>query len=94
MTEIADDEVFIRTAVALWREVPDALVVLGPKARQPRLITGPAAEVWSLVGQPVAFGALVAALAEVHDVSPDVVRHDLQPVLRALHGDGAVERVT
>ena len=94
MTRIADDEVFVRTPATLWRAVPDALVVLGPQAPKPRLMTGPAAEVWGLVGRPVAFGAVVGALAEVHQVSPDVVRQDLQPVFRALHRDGAVEIVT
>ena len=93
MTEIADHEVYVRAPAALWRAVPDALVVLGPKARKPRLITGPAAEVWGLLGQPVAFGRVVGALARAHQASPDVVRRDLQPVLRALRRDGAIDLV-
>jgi hypothetical protein len=94
MTGIADDEVFGRVPAALWREIPGALVVLGPEARKPRLITGPAAGLWALMRKPVAIGAVVTALAEEHHASPDVVRHDLQPVLRTLRRDGAIEPVS
>jgi hypothetical protein len=93
MTDVADDVVVVRAPTTLWREVPDALVVLGPNARKPRLITGPAAGLWSLIGQPIAIGAVVAALADAHRASPDVVRDDLQPVLRTLRRDGAIEQV-
>ena len=94
MTEIADDVVFVRAPAALWRDVSDAVVVLGPNARKPRSITGPAAGVWALVGQPIAFGVVVASLADLHRAAVDVVRHDLQPVFRALQRDGALEIVT
>ncbi len=94
MSEVCDTDVFVRTTESLWRDLANGVVVLGPGARRPRLITGPAARLWSLVEQPMAFGAAVATLAAAHDVPDGVVRADLQHVLSVLRRDGAVELVS
>jgi hypothetical protein len=94
MSRITADDLLVRASSALWREVADGVVVLGPDARKPRLITGPASRVWSLVTQPVAFGDVVAALALAHHTPAAVVSADLEPVIGALRRDGAVELVT
>jgi hypothetical protein len=94
MSQITDDDVLVRAPSTLWREVLDGVVVLGPRARKPRLITGPASRLWSLVAQPVALRDVVAAMALAHHTPAAVVGADLVPVVRALHRDGALERVT
>ena len=94
MSQITDTDVLVRAPSALWRDVLDGVVVLGPGARKPRLITGPASRLWSLVAQPVAFGEVVAAMALTHHTPAAVVSADLAPVVRALRRDRAVELVT
>ena len=69
MSQIADDDVLVRAPSALWREVLDGVVVLGPTHANRDLITGPASRLWSLVAQPVAFGDVVAAMALTHHTS-------------------------
>jgi hypothetical protein len=93
VNDVADTDVLVRATPALWRDLTDGVVVLGPAAQRPRLISGPAARLWTMIEQPVAFGAVVAALAAAHDVTSDIVRADARKVLRALQRDGAVELV-
>lgn len=93
MSERHDERVVVRARSALWRTLDDALVVLGPAADKPRVITGPAASVWTLARKPVVVEDIVTGLAERHGTTPEVVRADVVRVVVVLLRDGALERV-
>ena len=84
MSQITDDDVFVRAPSALWREVLDGVVVLGPDARKPRLITGPASR--SVVARRVSRWPSVMSWPHGRwriTRRPRSCARDLQPVFRA-----------
>jgi hypothetical protein len=94
VTDRREGEVVVRARAALWRTIDDAIVVLGPNADKPRVITGPAAEVWTEAVTPTTLGRLVATLAARHSTPPEVVEADVRSVADLLMSDGALEHPT
>jgi len=81
-----------RAAGTLGRFLPDGLLLLGPTATEPIVMTGPAADVWGLVDTPISFEQVVSTLARRYDVAPPLVAADLEPVWDRLVTLAAVER--
>lgn len=88
-----DDQRYVRARAAMWREVTDGLVVLGPTAERPTHITGTAVLGWAHFERPTRFDQVVARLVEARGVDPAVVHRDLGQVVAALVRDGALELV-
>jgi hypothetical protein len=88
-----DDQRFVQARAAMWREVTDGLVLLGPTAERPTHITGTAVRGWAYFEQPVTFDEVVARLVEAYGADPAVVHGDLAEVVSALLRDGALEPV-
>lgn len=84
---------YVQARAAMWREVTDGLVVLGPSAERPTHVTGSAVRGWWHFARPRSFGEVVDRLAETHGAEHDVVRHDLAEVVAALVRDGALARL-
>jgi hypothetical protein len=88
-----DDQRYVQARAAMWREVTDGLVVLGPTAERPTHITGTAVLGWAHFERPTTFGAVVTRLVETYGADPAVVHRDLAHVVAALVRDGALESV-
>ena len=88
-----DGQRFVQVRAAMWREVTDGLVVLGPTAERPTHITGTAVLGWAYFERPTTFDEVVARLVEAYGADPSVVHRDLAQVVAALVRDGALESV-
>lgn len=78
-----------RARDVLWRVAPGFLVV----ATLDDVIheaSGPAPDIWQLIGAPIAFGELIAALADAHDLPPAEIRDDLTTFVTELVDRGLV----
>jgi hypothetical protein len=84
---------FERNPAALCRRLVDGVLVLGPSADEPLRISTPGDAVWDLLAEPLAPGALEEDLSQIFNVPVDVVRADIDPVLRALMVIGAIRPV-
>jgi hypothetical protein len=71
------DPRYRRNPHALVRHLPDGLLVLGPAAAEPIIVTGPGSALWSLLDEPRTLDDLVVALAAEFATDADTVRHDL-----------------
>jgi hypothetical protein len=87
------DVVWVQAADALWRELPDAVVVLSPAGddrREPLAISGPGAELWHVLAEPLTAAGAADALASVYDVDAETILGDLESVLAALVDAGVI----
>jgi hypothetical protein len=94
MTGAFDHGHLRRRAEVLWRRVTSGVVLLTPEAADVIEVTGPGAEIWDLLAEPITFGELTARLARDHESDAATVRRDVEPVLEELVARGAVEVVS
>lgn len=92
---LGDPEVWRRAPDVLWRQLADGVIVLSPGDTddQPTFVQASGAIMWELLATRTTVPDMVSILADIYDVNPSVVRADLEPVLLALEGRGAVERI-
>ena len=81
-----------RTETVLWRRVPGAVLLLGVDAREPIAVSGPGADLWELLDEPVAESAACAALRTLYDTDEATVAADVRQLLQRLEERGLVER--
>jgi hypothetical protein len=89
----ASHERFIRSADALWRNLPDGVLLLSPALEQPIAIIGSTAGVWSLLEHPRTLDGLALELAGRHGIDAAEVRGDVEATLRELHSHSLVKPV-
>ena len=75
---------WIRSERALFRRLPDGVVVLVLPDGEPELVTGPGGLLWDLLGSPRTLDELTDELAARYDHDRAVVRRDLEPTLDGL----------
>jgi len=83
-------DVLRRSADTLWRRLLGGVLLLAPDMDEPLRLSQPADVLWELLAEAIPFDALVAVLAEAHDVPADVVRNDLTPLVERLLAAGAI----
>ncbi len=91
-TELTRTTALVRTAGACWGWVDgrdeSQLALWSPQQRRLHLLNATAAAAWELVGQPLLIDDLVDGLAQTYQVSAEVVRADIEPVLHGLVAAG------
>lgn len=80
-----------RRADVVWRTAPGFLVVAAP-AGELSVVTGPGAEVWELLAEPIEFDEAVRVLGERFGVEVEVVRRDLESFVESMIAKGYVDR--
>ena len=82
------DDVIERSPTALWRSLPDRLVVLCDNDDVLTMM-GTAVDIWRLLEEPRAPRDLVAVLADGYGVDPQQIAGDVEAVLDQLVRSGA-----
>jgi hypothetical protein len=86
----ADHGALRRDPRAIWRALPDGVLVLGPGHRDPVAILGPAAEVWVLLAEPASVATLAATLEARYAGAAAEVRAGVEQVVDALRANHAL----
>jgi hypothetical protein len=73
-----------RSQRALFRRVPDGVLVLLLPDGEPELVTGPGGLLWDLLAVPTTLAELTTQLAARYDHDPEVVGRDLRQTLAEL----------
>jgi hypothetical protein len=83
---------WVRARDALWRRLPDGVLVLTPALDTPLAVTGSAAAVWDLLTVPIDTDTMCERLALEHPDAPGLeqVRDAVDEVLDTLVEKGAV----
>jgi hypothetical protein len=83
---------WVRARDALWRRLPDGVLVLTPALATPLAVTGSAAAVWDLLAVPTDTDTMCERLAHEHPDAPSLehVRSAVDEVLETLVDAGAV----
>ncbi len=76
---------------ALWRALPDGVLVLGAHMAVPVALTGPASSLWNLLDEHPTRHEIVARLADSYDVTEARVDIDLTDAWHELVDQGLVE---
>jgi hypothetical protein len=85
---------FQRSPGAVWRALPDGVVILPPDADDPITVSGPGADVWTFLAQPHTTTSLATVLAERYSENATVIQADLESLLADLCAQGAVSYST
>lgn len=75
---------WIRSDRALFRRLPDGVLVLVLPDGEPELVTGPGGLLWDLLSSPRTLDELTDDLAARYDHDADIVRRDLATTLDGL----------
>ena len=84
----APDDLIVRCPTALWRSLPDRLIVLCDNDAVLTMM-GTAIDIWRLLEEPRAPRDLVAELAEGYGIDPRQIAGDVDTVLDQLVRSGA-----
>jgi hypothetical protein len=68
------------------------VLLLGVNADEPIAVSGPGADLWELVGEPVTESAACVALRNRYDADEATVAADVRQLLQELEERGLVER--
>jgi hypothetical protein len=79
-----------RAPEALWRQTAGEVIVLGPSADDPLVLTGSAAHVWQLLDGRRSLGAITIGLARAYDRPPPAVLEEVLGVISEMVGHGIV----
>jgi hypothetical protein len=80
-----------RAPGALWRAGRFGVVVLPERSAEPLTLAGTGAQLWEALATPQRPEDLAGTLAAAFAADPEVVAHDLDPVLGRLVAAGALE---
>ena len=95
MTELdAHQVMFVRSGTSLWRSMFDGVVILGPLAERPVLVTKPGLTIWQMLTDPITQREIVNRLVSVYAATPETVDADVGDVLSRLEAIGAISRGT
>lgn len=81
---------FQRSPEAVWRALPDGVVILPRGADEPITVSGPGADVWSHLAEPHTRKSLATVLIGRYAEDPAVIEADIAALLAELHLRGAV----
>jgi len=84
---------WVRSEDALWRRLPDAVVIVPVPDGDPLALEGTGALLWDLLGRPITLEDVAASLAEAHAVGADLVIRDIASLLDDLARLRLVRRV-
>jgi hypothetical protein len=73
-----------RDPAALFRWLLDGVLILGPRRKEPLRITTPGDMVWETLAEPRTPDSIADELSAVFAAPVEVVRADIEPVLRTL----------
>jgi hypothetical protein len=85
--------VYIRAERTLWRQARESVFVLAVPGREIIALDGSGSVLWQLLTKPLTVHEIAARLAELYDVSGEVVTRDIALVLDELAERGIVNRV-
>jgi hypothetical protein len=91
MTRIGIDDVIVRKADRIETELDDEIIVMNVASGEIVGLADIAKEIWAALGEPVAFGALVARLTATFAVTPAVCSEEVGAFLAELEQAGVVE---
>jgi hypothetical protein len=82
-----------RVPEALWRGLLDGVLVLTLSVEQPLRITTPGDVVWRLLASPLTATELIRQISNQYHTTERAVRTDIEQVLAALMGVGAIRQI-
>ena len=80
----------VRRADVLWRRAGDRVLIRRIGNDNLLVLAGTGAELWATIDGERTVGAIVASLAEAHDVGVDVVSADVQAAIAELVAEQVV----
>jgi len=87
------DRVWTRVETVLWRRIPGAVLLFGRDLSEPVAVTGPGADIWALLEQPMTGHDASATLAATYRADEAHVAADVTRLLAQLEERGLVERL-
>jgi hypothetical protein len=81
----------VRTAAVLTRSVEAGVVLIGPAAPNPVVLSGSAAILWETLAIPRSAGAIVDDLAACYGVDTELIVGDVERALHELVALGLIE---
>lgn len=85
------DVVIARSERALWRQMFDGVLVLGPLADRPLHISAPGHAIWQLLETPTTIRQIAEELAAAFGEQADTIAADVAEVVRRLDEQAAIE---